>query len=192
VLEEGGDPGAILDCETSADRHLSERDGTAVVLDDPVVAPYTAWDQPQPATPAAGGQERGFEAPGSATADLDLERSTDYALSLQYHSQVPLTVLYDGEPVARLSPSLDGMYLAGAGRGAFWSAGEITASGSGEVTVRATKPTDLQDALGVERRVWLGDLAATPVADPDAVLMADACGRYVDHFTLERRGKGAG
>jgi hypothetical protein len=162
-----------------------------VVLDEPAVAEYTSWNQPAPASPAAGGQERGFDAPGTADVDLDLNPSADYELSLQYHSQVPLTVVYDGEPVAHLPPSLDGMYLSGAGRGAFWPAGKITAGDSGRVEVRAADPTGLQDALGVPRRVWLGDLAATPVAEPKAELMSDACGGYVDHFTLER-GKKAG
>jgi hypothetical protein len=192
VLDEGGDPGAILSCSGGEGKRLSERDGTAVVLDDPLVADYTSWNQPKPAAPAAGGQERGFEAPGTASVDLNLEPSTDYRLSLQYQSQVPLTVLYDGEPVAHLPPSLDGMYLSGAGRGAFWPAGEITAGESGEIEVRAAEPTGLQDALGVPRRVWLGDLAASPVADPKVELMSDACGKYVDHFTLERSGKKGG
>jgi hypothetical protein len=192
VLDEGGDPGAILDCVSGEGKRISERDGTAVVLDEPAVADYTSWNQPSPATPAAGGQERGFEAPGTADVELDLKPSTDYRLSLQYHSQVPLTVLYEGQPVADLPPSLDGMYLSGAGRGAFWPAGEITAGDSGKVEVRAADPTGLQDALGVPRRVWLGDLAATQVADPKAELMSGACDDYVDHFTLERRAKGGG
>ena len=99
---------------------------------------------------------------------------------------IPLEVLVDGEPVAELPPSLEGMYLSGAGRGAFWPAGEFDGSGSATVTVRATEPSGLQEALGVERRVWLGDLAASPVADPRPVPIEDACGDYVDHFTLER------
>jgi hypothetical protein len=192
VLAEDGNPGAILDCDEADDEHLSDRDGTAVVLDDPAVVRYRDWNRPPLADDQAGGQELGFAAPATATADLDLPAPGRYALSLQYHSQVPLTVLHEGEPLAKLPPSLDGMYLSGAGRGAFWPAGEIEAEDSGEatITVRATEPNDLQDALGVERRVWLGDLAASPVAEPRAELMSDSCDGYVDHFTLERRGEG--
>jgi hypothetical protein len=192
VLDEDGDPGAILDCDDADDEHLSDRDGTAVVLDEPAVVPYEDWNRPPLADDQAGGQELGFAAPGTATADLDLPAPGRYALSLQYHSQVPLTVLYEREPIAKLPPSLDGMYLSGAGRGAFWPAGEIEAEGSGEatITVRATEPSDLQDALGIERRAWLGDLAASPVAEPRAELMSDSCDEYLDHFALERKGEG--
>jgi hypothetical protein len=183
VLEdEGGDPGALLDCAELSPR----RQGTAVVIAEPVVGRYSDWDLPPLYEPATGGQELSFAAPGEASIELDLPESDTYALSLQYHSQVPLELLVDGEPVAELPPSLEGMYLSGAGRGAFWPAGEFEGSGSATVTVRAAEPNGLQEALGVERRVWLGDLAATAVADPRTVPIEDACGEYVDHFTLER------
>ena len=58
-----------------------------------------------------------------------------------------------------------------------------------KVTLRAGEPSGLQDALGVERRIWLGDLAATPALEPERAAIADACGLYVDHFTLDRRGE---
>jgi hypothetical protein len=57
--------------------------------------------------------------------------------------------------------------------------------------VRAAEPTGLQRALGVERRVWLGDLAATPQERPVAeTTLERACSRYVDHFALDRLGGG--
>jgi len=180
--DEGGDSGAILDCDELALR----RPGTAVVLGLPAVARYNEWDLPPLAKPATGGQELAFAAPGEATVELTLPESGKHELSVQYHSQVPLEVLVDGEPVGELPPSLEGMYISGAGRGAFWPAGEFEGSGSATVTVRAAEPTGLQDALGVERRVWLGDVAATPAADPRIGPIEDACGDYVDHFSLER------
>ena len=191
VLDEGGDPGAILDCAGAAGRRLSRRGGTATVLPMPAVSTYDRWRTPAPADPAAGGQERGFEAPGTASAKLLLDPGR-YDLSLQYHSEVPLEVLFNGEPVAELPPSLEGMYLSGAGRGAFWPAGTVEAPGVGPsaVEVRAAEPTGLQDALGVPRRVWLGDLAAGPVVRPATEAIADACAGYVDHFRLHRRGRG--
>lgn len=191
VLDEAGDPGATLDCASTSGRKLSRRRGTATVLAEPEIFSYADWRAPVPAEPAAGGQERGFEAPGTASAELSLEPGR-YDLSLQYQSQVALEVLFEGERVAELPPSLDGMYLSAAGRGAFWSAGtiEAPAAGSSVVEVRAAEPTGLQDALGVPRRVWLGDLAASPVGEPATESMADACGDYVDSFRLDRRGKG--
>ena len=96
--------------------------------------------------------------------------------------------------VATLPPSLDGMYLSGAGRGAYWSAGQIDVAAGvradAEITIRAADPGGLAGALGAPRRVWLGDLAASPVRAPHTVDLAAACDSYVDHFTLDRRGQG--
>ena len=121
LADEGGDPGAILDCAHGK----PERPGRAVIVPEPAVAGYTDWDQPSPPAAQVAGQERGWEAPGTATIPIELNHAGDYRLSLQYHSQVPLTVLFDGEQVAELPASLDGLYLSGAGRGAFWPAGEV-------------------------------------------------------------------
>jgi hypothetical protein len=181
VLEERGDPGAILDCPSE----LVSRPGTATVLPEPAIARYDEWKTPTPADPAAGGQERGFEAPGTASTELRLAPGS-YALSLQYQSQVPLEVVHDGEVLAALPSSLDGMYLSAAGRGAFWPAGEIEADGTTTIEVHAAEPNGLQDALGVPRRVWLGDLAASLRRPPNTERMAAACDAYVDHFRLER------
>jgi hypothetical protein len=183
---EDGEIGAPLDCA-----ELGRREGVATVVTGTQLVPYTEWALPERAEPAAAGQERAFAAPGEASVGIPVGESGRYELSLQYHSQAPLEVVVDGEVVAELPPSLDGMYLDGAGRGAFWPAGEVDHADAGdiEVTVRALEPTGLQDALGVERRVWLGDVAATPAERPVIeTSLAAACGRYVDHFTLERGG----
>jgi hypothetical protein len=108
----------------------------------------------------------------------------DWRLSLQYHSQVPLTVRVDGEDVAELPASLEGFYLTGAGRGAFWPAGEVaTGGGPVEIEVEASEPSGLQDALGVERRVWLGRVALSSEIAARIAPLDEACGRYVDHYT---------
>ena len=113
-----------------------------------------------------------------------------YDLSLQYHSQVPLEVLYEGAVIAELPASLDGMYLSGAGRGAYWPAGEISADEVvPTITVRATEPNGLADALGARRLVWLGNLAATQ-GSLGTVPLRSACGRYVDHYAYAKRGGG--
>jgi hypothetical protein len=183
VLDEAGAPG-VVDCVEPA-----WRDALASVfaLEPALAGP---WRGPEPVETAAAGQEEAFLAPATATAILDLPRSGAYELSLQYHSQAPLEVLVDGEPVAELPPSLDGMYIDGAGRGAFWPAGELEAADRGpvEVEVRAEAPSGLQEALGVERRVWLGELAASSAADPVIRTVRGSCDAYVDHFRFLRSG----
>jgi hypothetical protein len=82
------------------------------------------------------------------------------------------------------------MYIDGAGRGAFWPAGELEAADRGPVgvEVRAEAPSGLQEALGVERRVWLGELAASSAADPVSRTVRGSCDAYVDHFRFLRGG----
>ena len=187
-----GNPGALLDC--TIEGGPSEREGEATVLPEPVLASPEAWRGPERVDDAAGGQENAFHAPATATQRLDLAPGT-WALSIQYHSQAELRVGSTASTASfELPPSLDGMYLTAAGRGAFWPAGTIEiAPGQGPVTIEvaAEEPTGLQDALGVERRVWLGALAASPeppLQGPE-VPIGDACDDYVDRFTLRRPGK---
>jgi hypothetical protein len=100
-------------------------------------------------------------------------------------------VRFDEIEVARLPASLEGMYLSGAGRGAFWPAGSVDAdAGLHEIEVRAERPDGLEDLLGARRLVWLGDLAASPETSPRTVELPDACDRFVDRFAYERRGTG--
>jgi hypothetical protein len=77
------------------------------------------------------------------------------------------------------------MYLTHQGQGAFWPAGVVRGGADGPVTVRvrAARPTGRQRALGVTRQVWLGRLAASRPGS-EQVPLREACGRYVDHFTL--------
>jgi hypothetical protein len=170
VIDKDGAPGRILDCSTSAGRRISKKPGTATILPRPVVEPLEAWSRSSP-----------FDAPGTASQKLALRRGR-WALSLQYHSQVPLTVTAPGLRVT-LPPSLDGMYLTHQAQGAFWRAGELrqTHPGAVTVTVSAAKPGAFQRLTGVRRQVWLGPLAATRPGATQ-VPLADACGRYVDHF----------
>jgi hypothetical protein len=189
-----GNPGAVFDC--TIEGGPSEREGGATVLPEPVLGAPERWRGPQRVEDAAGGQEKAFLAPATATQTLELPPGR-WALSLQYHSQAELHVGIekDGALTAvapTLPPSLDGMYLTAAGRGAFWPAGLLEIKpGEGPVTIEvgAGVLSDLQDALGVERRVWLGNLAATPVAAPGQVPIGDACGDYLDRFTLRRPGR---
>ncbi|MDQ3573068.1 MAG: hypothetical protein M3383_09450 [Actinomycetota bacterium] len=174
---EGGDPGAVLLCGTDDADAAIARGGDALVLERPVVGTQYGWD------PGFA-----FEAPGSAGQTLPAPAG-EYGISLQYHSQVALTVSVEGEEVARLPPSLEGFYLIGAGRGAFWPAGSATGAGDEvEVEVDAAEPSGLQRALAVKRQVWLGDVALTPAQAPVVKPQVDACGDYVDRYLPAGRG----
>jgi hypothetical protein len=134
------------------------------------VGPQEAW-------------EPGFELEEGESATQTLDVPEDgWALSLQYHSQVPLTVRVNGVTVGEVPPSLEGFYLTGAGRGAFWPVGGSTNEGGTlEVEVEAAEPSGLQDLLGVERRTWLGRVAFS--TGPDTAPLESLCGEYVDHYS---------
>ena len=172
VIEESGRPGRVLDCTSERGRRLAGRAGAATVLREPVVGGPREWSVGSP-----------FDAPEQATQSLDLGPGR-WRLSLQYHSQAPLTVSALGSNV-ELPPSLDGMYLTEQGQGAFWPAGEVRVRGRApvRVTVDAARPSGLQRDLGVHRRVWLGRLAASRPGG-ERVALQDACGQYVDHYTV--------
>jgi hypothetical protein len=188
VLNEGGDPGATLDCSTPLGKHASDNGSGAYVLATPITKDQPDWSQRSP-----------FDAPASAETDLALTAGT-WELSLQYHSQVPLTVSISNASSenqhAELPANLDGFYLSGAGRGPFWAAGTINvdaSDGPTTVSVAAAAPSGLQDALGVERKTWLGTIAATKRIAPtepgvgqvdSANGLSKLCGSYVDHYTL--------
>ena len=93
--------------------------GVATVLPEPVTGDAGEWSQ-----------SNTFDAPGGATQSLELAPGR-WRLSLQYDSQVPLTVRAGGNST-RLPPSLDGMYLTHQGQGAYWAAGSVT-GGAGAV-----------------------------------------------------------
>jgi hypothetical protein len=174
VIEPPDAPGAVLDCERPAGRRLSRRAGVATVGPEPVVARKRRWQ------PAAS-----FTAGGSASQEFDLDRG-EWAISLQYHSPVPVELEAPGIR-AELRASLDGMFGFAPGEGQFWPAGtfEVAAAGPVRVSVRQEDRTWLQRLLRVEPRTWLGSIALTPVAGTSEVALADACGRYVDRYGLE-------
>jgi hypothetical protein len=178
IIEKDGTPGAVLDCATAEGRGIARRPGTATVLPEPVVKGRKAWSDSH------------FDAPGTATQRLRVGPGR-WALSLQYHSQVPLTISAPGLQVG-LPASLDGMYLTHRAQGAFWAAGRLHAKHGGPVTVTvsARKPSRFQRLVGVRRQVWLGPLAATQAGSGNVPLRS-ACGRFVDHFTV-RRGYASG
>ena len=183
VLAEKGNPGDVLEAGESPFVSLACRrgpdapgGGVATILPRPVVGAPRDWSRPVP-----------FEAPGTARQRLRL-RPGRWQLSLQYHSQVDLT-LRAGDLEARLPASLVGMYMTAAGQSAFWPVGELEVRAGAErteVEAEAAEPAALARAAGAPRRVWLGDVAATRLdplaAEPEVVPLGAACGRYVDRY----------
>lgn len=114
-------------------------------------------------------------------------------LSLQYHSQAELIVRVDGEEVARLTPSLVGMYLTGHGQSAYWPAGTFTHE-SGQpvvVEVEALAPSGIGASLGAPANVWLGRIAATgfdalTYTNGGAAADRNCGGGYVDRVVLNQ------
>lgn len=168
ILDEGGEPGAVFGCGLT-----DPGPGTATVLERPATADQADW-MPNPV----------FGASEAASTKLRVPAG-EWSVSLQYHSQSPLTLSVDGRKLAELKPSLEGFYLTGAGRGAFWPAGDLESDG-GRVTVEveAQPPSGLQEFFGVERTTWLGTVAFTSRGEPTRRPLADSCGDYVDHFEL--------
>ena len=173
ILDEGLAPGAPLDCNTPPGSDLHVQDGKATVLPTPVLGTPADWSRLSP-----------FDAPGSASQTLNLAPGR-WRLSLQYNSQAGLEVTGPGRH-AGLPPSLDGMYFTHQGQGAFWPAGEVSVKKAGpvKITVTADRPSALQRLLGVRRRVWLGNIAASPMGATRSVPLTRSCGAYVDHYTL--------
>lgn len=168
IIDKDGTPGRVLSCAGQAGG-IAGRGGVATVLHAPVVGGPWRWDRTSP-----------FDAPAAARQQLRLAPGR-WDLSLQYASQVPLTV-HAGGSSTRLPPSLDGMYIDHKGQGSFWSAGSVDSRGAmTTITVEAEQPTGLQRFLGVKRRVWLGYVAATRPGSQRVPLRA-ACGHYVDHW----------
>ena len=167
LAAEGADPGATLDCESTADRRLSRRTGWARVREKPALAVGPP----------------GREVPRGIRQSLDPGESVMRRLVLspgRYELSLIFTGLRSPEieppsPPARPAPQLD---LAGA----FWRAGEIDWPG-GPLDVRVRAPAM---RLGARTQVTdVGELAAVRRdRGPELVPLREACGRYVDWYTL--------
>ena len=190
VLEEKGDPGAILTCSQLPEGRSGTR-GRA----------RGAGGRELPRLEDAGAAARHRAAARSSAGRRRARRRRSCrcratgctTLSLQYHSQVPLEVIYDGEVIADLPPSLDGMYLSGAGRGAYWPAGEIERRRRRADRDRpSAPPIPAASPARSARRAASGSATSPPARWPSRApcALAQACGEYVDHYELERRGAG--
>ena len=171
--EEHGAPGAVLDCDEPSGRALSEKDGTAMVIPEPVVS--DSW-QPHPWLVTGG----------ESTIRLRLAPGR-WNLSLQYHS--PRGLRIEGAGLDKELPaSLEGWFAFAPRKGPFWPAGELNVRRGEpvELTIHQQPLETYQRHLGVEHTTWLGEIAATRPGDGEEVPLSEACGRYVDWFTVEK------
>jgi hypothetical protein len=173
--DEQGAPGAVLDCSDPAQRRLAQRGGTAAVIPEPVTS--DAWEPGE-----------SFETDGSATIELGLPPGR-WNLSLQYHSPVGIELSGPGLH-EEIPASLDGMFAFAPGGGPFWPAEgiEVNQREPVSITVRQQPLDWVQDLLGVERTTWLGELAATRPGEPKQIPLREACGRYVDWYSVRGAG----
>ena len=172
TLEEGTEPGKVLDCSDPEQRAISEQRGFAVIWDPaPTIGGAGAWspsDEPSDVSPVEQG--------------LSLPDGGRYLISLAYDSRRPLHVTapelgvdvtlpanldFRGEtptfPVAEVSPH------------------EITRA---TFTVEPERPNLLGRLLRAPNEAHLRELTATPIG-PDAVRrvpLSQACGKYVDWY----------
>jgi hypothetical protein len=169
VLEDGHNPGAVLDCENRQEATRSEQAGAARVRPAPIVGPGWRHSAPEGGDPTAV-----FVIPSGASAEqtLDLPAGA-WDISFQYVSSAPLRIRSPGLR-ANLPASLDVL-------GAFWSAGTLHSTG-GPATVRIEVGAG-RLGFSPARRTVLGLLAATRIdTPPETVPLSTACGRYVDWY----------
>ena len=199
ILAEGAAPGKTAEadsppCDVEPRGGAREAGTAGFWVDAPRLADNDPW-RPDPE----------FAAGESARAELLLPEGA-WHLSLQYNSEVPLTLRAgSGErKLERTLPAaLDGMYANAPGKGPFWPAGELVSDGGTvEVEVTADEAPGLSRLVGAERHAWLGDLAAVrvrsgirephgpPVPGESAPVatapLNETCRRYVDWYILER------
>lgn len=149
-------PGAILDCRTSS---LGSARGTAAVMADPVVLP-------------------GFElAPGKSTVlSLALPRG-QWQLSLQYFARLPLAVSVDGQRWTM--PAFTGT------PGPFFNVGTVTGRGVASPVKAVAKESHPSFLTGSNLIAYADTVVAVRLPNTRRLIpLRDACGKYVDWFTL--------
>jgi hypothetical protein len=173
TLDEGADPGAILECSSRSGRAVARGKGPVTVFErTPVVG--GRWS---PSSTAEDGS------PATQTLRLPAGR---WAISIQYDSTRPLVVSAPGMS-ATLPANLD--YR---GSVPYYPVGELTVRRSGPVrfTVSVERPPLVGRLLGTKSEAHLGAIAASPagIGAPipgeaeRRIPLRSACGRYVDWY----------
>jgi hypothetical protein len=156
ILNEGPNPGATLDCRTSAGRALIRDGGKATVRRPPVSFPI-------------GGIAPG----GTITVRLSLSPGA-WELETPYLSSRPVTVSGQGGVLRRLPANLDRP-------GPRWPIGRVVVPSSGSVTL--TLHANAERLIPARDGANMVAIVATPVGTERVVPLRAACGRYVDWYT---------
>lgn len=172
ILEEGTEPGAVLDCSGEPGRLLSRKSGVARVRVPPLEIPAEGWaNNGVPGT--ASGPFLVSMNGSSVTGTLDLPPGT-WELSLQYQSEIPITLSAAGRRWS-LPPLLTTF-------GSRWRVGTMTSTG-GPLEVKMHLEDPPLEIVG--RLALIGQLAATPLPTRfRTVPLRAACGKYVDWYRL--------
>ena len=171
TLNEGTEPGKVLDCSKPSDRAISRGRGFAVIWDPaPVIASPEEWEPD--AEPADG---------APSTQQLDLAPGL-WQISLEYDSRRELRVRIPGHDFDEGVPA----NLDFRGETPTFPVGELdVAEGDAPViSVEPEEPNPFARLLRAPNEAHLRSLTATP-ADPDAVRrvpLTRACGEYVDWY----------
>ena len=164
LLDEKHAPGALLDCDRSASaRRLARRAGRALVRPEPVVVR------------APPGTSPGFE----VGARLALPSAGRWEISIQYASPQALTVSTVTGQRWRLPPNLDRI-------GPFWRVGDVTTRAARTLDLRLRLKRAAPPILTSSSQFApFGRIAAVRTDRPARwIALRDACGRYVDRYTL--------
>jgi len=177
TLDEGTQPGAVLDCEELTGLRVERGSGIATIWDpEPVLGAEGDWEPN--ADPTDG-------APVSQT--IELPAAGRWLISLEYDSRRPLVVTApDLGLEATVAANLDFR-----GETPTFAVGEVTVDGPtrARVSVEPEEPNLLGRVLGAPNEAHLRSLTATPL-DPGSIRrvpLSDACGEYVDWY---RSGRG--
>jgi hypothetical protein len=175
ILNEGPEPGVVLDCRRPAERALSRRAGQAGVLPVPVILPAPNWTLAGTALKPSP-DEVGFAsiADGTSIDQTATLPAGSWDVSVQYASPTKVTV-DAGSTRLNLPPNLDR-------KGPFWLAGTIDAPGG---PLRITVSTQERTRIAFPRIASVGAVVFTRAgARLATVPLGRACGRYVDWYRL--------
>jgi hypothetical protein len=178
VLPEEERPGALFNCRNRKLRQIvgdAEKNG------------YTTA-RVQPASVIG---KRLFWSPGSTLNDGDQIHQLlvlpkgRWHLSIQYYSPV-LDLTVDAPGLHKtLTPTGDGGVVFRTDQGPFWPLGTVVSRGGPmQVTVRAGGLSRLQKLLGVDQGADIGNVTAARPEDAREIPLRQACGQYVDHFSV--------
>lgn len=172
ILAEASRPGRIFRCGNPKFRHILEQGGTALVWPRPRIAKRLFWEPDNELEPGETASQTINFPPG------------EWELAIQYSSPVVDVVVEADGLRAEVPPGVEGAIPFRPDQGPFFQVGRMRSEGGPvEITVRAGELSTLQEVLGVDAPVAVGNVTAVRVADVYTTPVGAACGLYVDHVT---------